>query len=88
MTVYAAKGHSTGVAVVVFPCGSYQFLAMDLQGTDVCDWLTARGFICVLLKYRVPDSVPTMKNGHSCSLHVPPQTSALTERRRANREFF
>src|SRR5689334_2636472 len=28
MTMYAAKGRNTGVAVVVFPGGGYQFLAM------------------------------------------------------------
>jgi hypothetical protein len=38
MTVYAAMGRNTGVAVVVFPGGGYQFLAMDLDGTDFCDW--------------------------------------------------
>ena len=32
-------------------------LAIDLEGTEVCDWLTSRGITCVLLKYRVP-SVP------------------------------
>lgn len=63
MTVYAAKGRNTGVAVVVFPGGGYQFLAMDLEGTEICDWLISRGITCVLLKYRVPDSGPTMKNG-------------------------
>jgi len=51
MTVYAAKGRNTGVAVVVFPGGGYQFLAMDLEGTEICDWLTSRGIPCVLLKY-------------------------------------
>jgi acetyl esterase/lipase len=65
MTVYAAKGLNTGVAVVVFPGGGYQFLAMDLEGTEICDWLTARGITCVLLKYRVPDSGPTMKDGRT-----------------------
>jgi acetyl esterase/lipase len=29
-------------------------LAIDLEGTEVCDWLTAKGITCVLLKYRVP----------------------------------
>ena len=29
-------------------------LAIDLEGTEVCDWLAARGVTCVLLKYRVP----------------------------------
>jgi len=54
MTVYSPKGQNTGVAVVVFPGGGYQILAIDLEGTEVCDWLTSRGITCVLLKYRVP----------------------------------
>ena len=58
MTVYAPKDRNTGVAVVVFPGGGYQFLAMDLEGTEICDWLTTRGITCVLLKYRVPGSGP------------------------------
>jgi acetyl esterase/lipase len=65
MTVYAAKGRNTGVAVLVFPGGGYQALAMVGEGTEICDWLAARGITCVLLKYRVPDSGPTMKNGHT-----------------------
>jgi acetyl esterase/lipase len=58
MTVYAAKGRNTGAAVVVFPGGGYKALAMDVEGTEICDWLTSQGIACVLLKYRVPDSGP------------------------------
>ncbi len=58
MTVYAAKGHNTGVAMVVFPGGGYRMLAMGGEGTEICDWLTSRGITCVLLKYRVPGSGP------------------------------
>ena len=54
MTVYAPKGKSTGAAVIVFPGGGYEILAIDLEGTEVCDWLTSKGITCVLLKYRVP----------------------------------
>src|SRR5262245_6020483 len=43
ITLYPAKGKNTGAAVVVFPGGGYQILAMDLEGTEVCDWLTAKG---------------------------------------------
>ncbi len=39
MTVYAPTEKNTGVAVVVFPGGGYQVLAIDLEGTEVCDWL-------------------------------------------------
>src|SRR5215472_12194293 len=54
LTVYSPSGRNTGVAVVVFPGGGYLDLAIDLEGTEVCDWLTAKGITCVLLKYRVP----------------------------------
>jgi acetyl esterase/lipase len=64
MTLYAPTGRNTGVAMVVFPGGGYQALAMGVEGTEICDWLTSRGITCVLLKYRVPDSGPTMKDGH------------------------
>ena len=53
-TVYPPRGKNTGVAVVVFPGGGYQCLAIDLEGTEICDWLTSRGITAVLLKYRVP----------------------------------
>lgn len=54
MTVYAPTGKNTGAAVVVVPGGGFQILAIDLEGTETCDWLTSRGITCVLLKYRVP----------------------------------
>ena len=54
MTVYLPKGKNTGAGVVVFPGGGYEILAIDLEGTEVCDWLTSEGITCVLLKYRVP----------------------------------
>ena len=54
MTIYPPKGNNTGAAVVVFPGGGFQILAIDLEGTEVCHWLTSIGVTCVLLKYRVP----------------------------------
>jgi acetyl esterase/lipase len=69
MTVYSPTGKNTGAAVVVFPGGGYQILAIDLEGTEVCDWLTSKGITCVLLKYRVPGdggyakSAPYPKSG-------------------------
>jgi acetyl esterase/lipase len=63
MTVYSPQGKNTGAAVVVFPGGGYQMLAMDLEGMEVCDWLTPKGITCVLLKYRVTDVGPYPKSG-------------------------
>jgi acetyl esterase/lipase len=54
LTVYRPKGRSSGAAVLVYPGGGFWILAIDLEGTDVCDWLTSRGITCVLVKYRVP----------------------------------
>ena len=63
MTVYSPEGKNTGAAVVVFPGGGYQELAIDLEGTEVCDWLVPRRITCVLLKYRVTDVGPYPKSG-------------------------
>lgn len=63
MTVYSPEGKNTGAAVVVFPGGGYQILAIDLEGTEVCDWLTPKGITCVLLKYRVANVGPYPKSG-------------------------
>jgi acetyl esterase/lipase len=69
ITVYSPMGKNTGAAVVVFPGGGYEILAIDLEGTEVCDWLTSKGITCVLLKYRVPGegyypkSAPYPKSG-------------------------
>ncbi len=63
ITVYSPNGKNTGVAVLVFPGGGYQTLAIDLEGTEVCDWLTPKGITCVLLKYRVTNVGPYPKSG-------------------------
>jgi len=62
LTLYAPKQNNTGAAVVVFPGGGYQILAIDLEGTEVCDWLNSIGVNCILLKYRVPNSGPYPKS--------------------------
>ena len=63
ITVYSPKEKKTGIAVVVFPGGGYQTLAIDLEGTEVCEWLISQGITCVLLKYRVTDVGPYPKSG-------------------------
>jgi len=62
LTVYSPKTGNTGVGVVVFPGGAYKILAIDLEGTEVCDWLNSEGITCVLVKYRVPDTGPYPKS--------------------------
>ncbi|HKR61550.1 MAG TPA: alpha/beta hydrolase [Pyrinomonadaceae bacterium] len=71
MTVFPARGRNTGASMVVFPGGGFRLLAMDLEGTEICDWMTAKGITCVLLKYRVP------KSNHywdkDCHCHITPK---------------
>jgi acetyl esterase/lipase len=62
LTLYSPSTKNTGAAVVVFPGGAYRILAIDLEGTEVCDWLTSAGITCIILKYRVPDSGPYPKS--------------------------
>lgn len=77
MTVYSPKENNTGAAVVVFPGGGYQCLAIDLEGTEVADWLTSKGITCVLLKYRVPFSGPYWDDQKK--RHITPKVSMALE---------
>lgn len=68
MTIYSPRTKNTGVAMVVYPGGGYFALAIDLEGSEVCDWLTAKGMTCVLLKYRVPNTGPHWDGKCGCQL--------------------
>jgi len=46
-------GTANGSAVVVLPGGAYRVLAADLEGREVADWFTARGFRAFILSYRL-----------------------------------
>ena len=59
MIVYrATQTHDPEPAVVVFPGGGYYILAIDLEGTEICEWLNSIGVTAILVKYRVPDPAP------------------------------
>ncbi|MGB7265837.1 MAG: alpha/beta hydrolase [Terracidiphilus sp.] len=47
------KGSENGSAVIIFPGGAYRELAGDLEGGEVADWFTARGFRAFILSYRL-----------------------------------
>jgi acetyl esterase/lipase len=54
---------------------------MDLEGTEICDWLTSRGITCVLLKYRVPRSNHYWDEECHCSI-TPKVPRALQDAQR------
>ena len=43
-----------GTGVIIAPGGAYSFLAIEHEGTQVCERLVPLGVTCVLLRYRVP----------------------------------
>jgi acetyl esterase/lipase len=57
---------------------------MSGEGTEICDWLTARDITCVLLKYRVPGSGPWWDEEHRRRVYPKVQT-ALQDAQRALR---
>ena len=46
-------GGRTGSAVVILPGGGYTILAMEHEGRAYAKWLSERGIVAVLVKYRV-----------------------------------
>ncbi|HDS1580581.1 alpha/beta hydrolase [Stenotrophomonas maltophilia] len=82
LTVYPAQGSANGTAVMVVPGGGYNVLAIDLEGSEICDWLVAQGITCALLKYRVPASGPNWDRECNCR-DIPAVPMALQDAQRA-----
>ncbi len=54
LTIFEPRpGSETGSAVIIFPGGAYVRLAGDLEGREVADWFSARGFRAFILSYRL-----------------------------------
>jgi acetyl esterase/lipase len=47
------SGTANGSAVIVFPGGAYTHLSGNLEGRQVADWFTVRGFRAFVLSYRL-----------------------------------
>jgi len=58
---------AVGTAVVVCPGGGYGHLAVDHEGTQVADWLNARGVAAFVLRYRI-----VVKDKRPAPLHPAP----------------
>jgi len=57
ITVYKpAVTQAPTAAVLVCPGGGYNILAIDLEGTEIAEWLNSNGITAVVLRYRVPDN--------------------------------
>lgn len=84
MTVFPPKGRNTGVAMIVFPGGGFKALAITLEGTEICNWVAAKGMTCILSKYRVPKSNHYWDEDCHCSV-TPRVLAALQDAQRTIR---
>lgn len=84
ITVFPPARENTGASILVFPGGGFRILAMDIEGTEICDWIASKGVSCVLLKYRVPGGNHYWDR--DCRCHVTPEVPfALHDAQRAIR---
>lgn len=56
--IFSPLKENSGVAVIVMPGGGYVDVAVELEGSEICEWLASIGVTGILLKYRVPNSGP------------------------------
>lgn len=82
ITIYSPKEKNTGAAIIVFPGGGYNKLAIELEGSEICEWLASIGVTGILLKYRVPASGPHHDNDCDCQKD-PIKPIALQDAQRA-----
>jgi acetyl esterase/lipase len=82
ITIYSPTVKNTGAAVVVFPGGGFHGLAIDIEGTEICEWLASQGITGILLKYRVPNSGPNWNDDCKCEVQ-PKAPTALQDAQRA-----
>jgi acetyl esterase/lipase len=73
-------GRANGAAMLVLPGGAFRALAWDLDGTEVAQWLAARGVTAFVLRYRVRPPGPSAPSG-------PETLDAFLLRTRAAREI-
>ena len=84
MTVFPPKGRNTGAAIVVFPGGGFKIVALTIEGTEICDWITSKGITCILSKYRVPGTNHHWDNDCRCAI-TPEVPRALQDAQRTIR---
>jgi acetyl esterase/lipase len=80
--IFSPTKENSGAAVLVFPGGGYMKLAVELEGSEICEWLASIGVTGILLKYRVPASGPHYDKNCHCEKD-PIKPIALQDAQRA-----
>ena len=76
------KGQDNGAAVVVLPGGAYVGLAANLEGRQVADWFTSRGFRAFVVQYRLSS------NGYILPIPLLDARRAVQTVRARARDYF
>lgn len=76
LTVYKPAAAANGTGIVIAPGGGFHFLSWDSEGTQLAEWLAARGVTSFVLKYRLVDTGATEEEFQK-------KTAALMARLRA-----
>ncbi len=83
LTIFAPqRGHDNGSAVIVLPGGAYANLSSNLEGRQVADWFTARGFRAFVLSYRLSS------NGYLLPVPLLDARRAIQTVRARARDYF
>ncbi len=54
LTVYLPpRENASGTGIIVLPGGGHRFLAVDIEGTEIADWLNQQGIAAFVLKTRL-----------------------------------
>lgn len=54
ITVFPAVNRPNGAAVLIIPGGSYLRVVVDKEGFETARYLASRGYVCFVLRYRLP----------------------------------
>src|ERR1035437_9963573 len=83
LTIFEPQhGHDNGAAVVVLPGGAYVGLAANLEGRQVADWFTSRGFRAFVVQYRLSS------NGYILPIPLLDARRAVQTVRARARDYF
>nr|WP_294894388.1 alpha/beta hydrolase [uncultured Pedobacter sp.] len=55
LKVYRPKMNGNGAAIIISPGGGNKFLAWNLEGTEIANWLNGLGYTAFILQYSVPN---------------------------------
>jgi acetyl esterase/lipase len=55
LTIYPAKGENSEKSVLILPGGGYSLVAVNHEGYDLAEALSAQGITAAVLKYRLPN---------------------------------